>query len=245
VLASLVAAALLAPSWTPGTRSADAFAATRRGTVSYAVRTERRLWGREPDRRVSSASVIKALLLVSYLRDERVRGRPLRAADRRLLSPMIRWSQNAAASEIATRLGAAHVNRTAHSSGMPGFSLALPFWGSSQITAREETRFMLHIDRLMPARHRAYGMRLLRTVVHTQRWGIAEVVPRGWTLYFKSGWGSGLGRVENQVALLRRGRQRVAVAILTTAQGRHRYGTWTLRGIASRLLRRLWGPLSG
>jgi hypothetical protein len=239
VLASLLAAALLAPGWTPGTRAADAFAATRRGRISYAVRTEHRLWGREPDRRVAGASVVKALLLVSYLRDERVRRRPLRAADRRLLSPMIRWSQNAAASEVVARLGAGHINRTARRSGMPGFSLASPFWGGSQITAREQTRFMLHIDRRMPPRHRAYGMRLLRTVVHTQRWGIAEVAPRGWTLYFKSGWNSGHGRLEHQVALLRRGRERVSVAILTTGQGTHRYGTATLRGIAARLLPRL------
>jgi beta-lactamase class A len=238
MVASLLAAVLLAPGWTPDTRAADSFAATRRGTVSFAVRTEHRLWGREPDRRVASASVVKALLLVAYLRDERVRRRPLRAADRRLLSPMIRWSQNAAASTVVTRLGAAHINRTAHRSGMPGFALASP-WGLSLISAREETRFMLHIDRRIPPRHRAYGMRLLRTVVHTQRWGIAEVAPPGWTLYFKSGWGSGRGRVEHQVALLQRGRERVSVAILTTAQGTHRYGTRTLRGIASRLLRRL------
>jgi hypothetical protein len=121
---------------------------------------------------------------------------------------------------------------------MPGFALASP-WGLSLISAREETRFMLHIDRWMPPRHRAYGMRLLRTIVHTQRWGIAEVAPLGWALYFKSGWGSGRGRVEHQVALLQRGRERVSVAILTTAQGTHRYGTRTLRGIASRLLSRL------
>ena len=183
MLASLLAAVLLAPGWTPGTRAADSFAATRRGTVSYAVRTEHRLWGRDLDRRVASASVVKALLLVAYLRDERVRRRPLRAAERRLLSPMIRWSQNAAASTLVTRLGAAHINRTAHRSGMPGFALASP-WGLSLISAREETRFMLHIDRWMPPRHRAYGMRLLRRIVHTQRWGIAEVARLGWTLYF-------------------------------------------------------------
>ena len=45
-------------------------------------------------------------------------------------------------------------------------------------------------------------MERLRTVVHTQRWGIAEVAPAGWTLYFKGGWGSGTGLVDHQVALL-------------------------------------------
>jgi len=114
----------------------------------------------------------------------------------------------------------------------------------SRITAREQSRFMLHVDRRLPARHREYGMRLLRTVVHTQRWGIAEVAPAGWALAFKGGWGKGPGRAHHQVALLQRGAERVSVAILTAGQGTHRYGTETLRGVAQRLLRRLGGQSS-
>jgi hypothetical protein len=238
MLASVLAAALLAPGWAPATRAADAYAARRRGTVSFAVRTERRLWGRDIDRPVASASVVKALLLVAYLRDERVRDRELAERDRRLLSPMVRWSQNRAASKLVVRLGADRINRAAHRHGMPSFALADP-WGRSLVTAREQTRFMLGIERRLPPRHRAYGMELLRTVVHTQRWGIAEVSPPGWTLYFKGGWGKGPGRVHHQVALLQRERRRVSVAILTDAQGTHRYGAATLRGVAVRLLRGL------
>ena len=80
-------------------------------------------------------------------------------------------------------------------------------------------------------------MERLRTIVHTQRWGIAEVAPAGWTLYFKGGWGNGTGLVDHQVALLQRGRERVSVAILTTISGTHRDGKATLRGVARRLLR--------
>jgi hypothetical protein len=36
-------------------------------------------------------------------------------------------------------------------------------------------------------------MHLLRTVVPSQRWGVARVRPDGWRLYFKGGWGSGSG----------------------------------------------------
>ena len=73
----------------------------------------------------------------------------------------------------------------------------------------------------------------------TQRWGIAQVQPSGWRLYFKGGWGSGTGWVDHQVALLTRGDQRVSVAILTYHDGTHAYGLATLRGIAARLLRGL------
>ena len=172
VLASLVALALLAPGWTPGVRAADAYADTRAGTVAFAVRTDRRLWGRDLDRPVQGASVVKALLLVAYLRDPRVRSRPLRRDERRLLSPMVRWSNNRKAAEVIRRLGAARIDRVAHRAGMPSFHLApASCWGCTLITAREQTRFFLHIDALVPQRHRAFAMERLRTVVHTQRWG--------------------------------------------------------------------------
>ena len=237
MLTALVAVVLLAPAWSPGLRPANAYADGRPGTVTFAVRTDRRLWGRDLDRPVQSASVVKALLLVAYLRQPSVRSRALRPDERRLLSPMVRWSNNRRAGEVATRLGAARVDRAAHRGGMRRFHLVMPCWGCSLITAREQSRFFLHLDTLVPPRHRAFAMELLRTVVHTQRWGIAEVAPAGWTLYFKGGWGSGTGLVDHQVALLQRGRERVSVAILTTVNGTHRNGKATLRGVARRLLR--------
>ena len=238
MLTALVAAALLAPAWSPGLRAADAYADGRPGTVAFAVRTEKQVWGRDLDRPFQSASVVKALLLVAYLRQPDVRSRSLRPAERRLLSPMIRWSNNRHASAVVAGLGAARVDRVAHRAGMPRFRLA-PWWGRSPITAREQSRFFLHLDALVPARHRAFAMGLLRTVVHTQRWGIGEVVPRGWTAYFKGGWGSGRELVDHQVALLTRGRERVSVAVLTTVTGGHAVGKATLRGVFRRLLRGL------
>lgn len=82
-------------------------------------------------------------------------------------------------------------------------------------------------------------MRLLETVVPRQRWGVGEVAPPGWRLYFKGGWGSGTGAVDHQVALLERGRTRVAIAVLTTDQGTHAYGKESLRGVFERLVRGL------
>jgi hypothetical protein len=65
------------------------------------------------------------------------------------------------------------------------------------------------------------------------------VKPRGWDLYFKGGWGSGSGAVDHQVALLRKGRYRVSVAVMTTSNGSHAYGKQTLKGVFRRLLRGL------
>ena len=237
IAAALASLAVMAPpGWPRGTAEATAFPGTRAGEVSFAVRTEGRLWGRTPDRVVRSASLVKALVLVAQLRA--ARDRALTAQERGLLEPMVRKSDNDATSTLVVRLGREHIERTARHVGMPGFGLGRR-WGGSSITAREQTRFFLHVDATMPARHRAYGMRLLQTIVPSQRWGIGEVVPPGWALWFKGGRGSGSGAVDHQVALLQRGSERVAVAVLSTDQRSHRYGKVTLRETFLRLLRGL------
>ena len=240
MVGALLAALLLAavPAWTPDTRAARAFAATRPGTVSYAVRTPCGAWDRAPDRVVPTASLLKPLLLVAYLRRPEVRSRALTARERTLLGPMIRRSANAPANDLVARLGAAAIERAARRSGLRRFRLRSP-WGVSDTTARDQARFWLTIDRRVPPRHRAYARTLLGGVVPSQRWGVAEVAPRGWRLYFKGGWGGSTGWAGHQSALLVRGRERVSLSILTRDQGSHAAGTRTLEGVARRLLRGL------
>lgn len=232
MLAALVASATLA--FTPNVEAAREYAAQRPGTVAFAVRTEDRFWGVDADRAFPSASVLKAMLLVAYAQD--ARERPLRRDERALLAPMIRWSDNASANVIFTRLGPARLSRLAREAGMSRFRPAAPVWGNSRITARDGTRFFLRVDALLPPRHRAYGLRLLREIVASQRWGIGKLELPSWRVYFKGGWGAGTGAVDHQVALLRRGDQRIAVAVLTAANGTHAAGKATLEGVFRRLL---------
>jgi beta-lactamase family protein len=228
--------------WRAHVREAAAYAATRAGEVSFGVRTSRGLRGVGVERTVPSASVVKAMLLVAYLRRPRVRGRRLRPDERALLGPMIRRSDNAAASRVCNIVGTGGLARLARHAHMRRFHATRP-WGLTTIDVADQTRFLLHIDRQVPRRHRRYALRLLGSIVPSQRWGIARVRPRGWALYFKGGWGSGTGWVDHQVALLRRGRRRLSVAILITSSPSHAYGNETLRGLAAHLLRGL-GPRS-
>jgi beta-lactamase class A len=233
-LTALLCASCLATfgGWQPDVAAARAYAADRPGAVSFAVRTEGRFFGHATHRGAPAASTLKALLLVAYLR--RARDRPLTADDRRLLAPMVRRSDNVTATRVRNVVG----DRALRGLGGTGFR-AHRIWGLSTVTARGLTRFMLRVDRLVPPRHRAYALRLLRTIVPSQRWGIARVAPPGWRLYFKGGWGSGSGAVDHQVALLTRGNQRVSVAVMTTGNGSHAAGKATLRGVSARLLRGL------
>ena len=224
-----------ARGWKRRVASARRYAATRPGTIAFAVRTPSRIHGDDLDRAFASASVVKAMLLVAYVRG--ARDRPLTAAERAHLAPMIRSSDDDAANAIFVKVGTEGLDRLARAAAMTHFTPAAPIWGNSLVTARDQTRFFLHLRRLLPPRHRTYALRLLRTVVPGQRWGIGRLRVRGWRVHFKGGWGSGTGAVDHQVALLTRGDQRLAVAVLTQANGSHAAGKQTLEGIFRRLLR--------
>jgi hypothetical protein len=236
------APAAVAGTWRAHIGEAREYAAKRAGHVSFGVRTQRGIRGSEIRRPVPSASVVKAMLLVAYLRQSNVRHRGLRRDERALLGPMIRRSDNAAASQVCNIVGTGGLTRLARRAHMHRFHATRP-WGLSTIDVADQTRFFLQIDRRLPRRHRRYALRLLGSIIPAQRWGIARVRPPGWALYFKGGWGSGTGWADHQVALLRRGRRRLSVAILITSSPSHAYGNETLRGVAARLLRGL-GPRS-
>ncbi|HWF32334.1 MAG TPA: serine hydrolase [Solirubrobacteraceae bacterium] len=226
-----------AAQWQPGVRAAIAYAHTRAGDVSFAVRTEHRAWGWRVERTVPSASVLKAMLLVAYLDDGRVRNRPLDAADHRLIDPMIERSDNEAATRVLEFDGPSGVYGVARRAGMRRFTLDKQIWGLSRIDAADQARFFLHIDREVVPRHRAAAMHLLASVVASQRWGIGRLRLPGWQLYFKGGWGAGTGEVEHQSILLRHGAVRVAASVLITSSPSHEYAKRTLQGVFEALLR--------
>jgi beta-lactamase class A len=226
-----------ATGWAARKQAAVRWVEGRQGVVSFAFVNDRgRLRGHGKWRAVPSASVLKAMLLVTYLRQRSLRGRPLRRSDRRLLAPMIRWSDNVTATRVLGILGARRLYRLASRAHMRHFRLRSP-WGMSEITAGDQARFFYRINRYVPPRHRRYALRLLATVVRSQRWGIPPQAPPGWRIFFKGGWGSGTGRVTHQVALLTKGTRRLSIAVLTEGNPSHLYGTRTIGGIARRLLR--------
>jgi Beta-lactamase enzyme family len=228
------------PRWHPHVAEAKRFAKRRAGEVGFAVVDPHgRIAGFRVAMTAPTASVIKVMLMVAYLRkhDER----RLTDYDRALLAPMIRSSDNIAATIVRDLVGRRRVERVARVSGMRDFEYH-PVWGLSRTSARDQARFMFRLDSYIPEEHRAYARYLLSHIVRWQRWGLARVAPEGWALFFKGGWGSGTGLVDHQVALLTRRRHKVGVAILTQGDPDHGYGKKTLRGVAARLLGGLERP---
>jgi beta-lactamase class A len=225
--------------WRERVAEARRFARRRAGIASFAIVGERgNLRGYKPRREFASASVVKVMLMVCYLRQPGVRNRRLHAGDRRLLAPMIRRSGNAAATAIRDMVGNDSLLRLARAAHMRDFQTHV-VWGLTQISARDQALLMYRLRRYIPRRHRRYALHLLADVVSYQRWGIPPARPRGWRVYFKGGWTAAAGgwRI-HQVARLRRGRRKLAVAVLTQGNPSHDYGTKTVRGVTARLLRR-------
>ena len=222
--------------WRPDMSAAIRYADSRVGDIAFAVRTDDRFYGYRADHVEWSASVVKAMLMVAYLDEPWVADRPIDAYDNSLLIPMVTWSDNDAATEVATS------SATAHWSARPARrddAVREPRRSGARRRSRRATRRCSSCTStaISSPRHRRYGMHLLASVIPAERWGIGEVAPAGWTLYFKGGWGYGTGLLDHQVVLLKRGCARVAIAVLTMYDGSHLYGKATLRGIFARLLR--------
>jgi hypothetical protein len=223
--------------WHQRVHDATRFLAGRTGSASFALIDERgRIHGFRRGVQYSSASLVKAMLLVAYLNQRGVKGRRLHRADRRLLGPMIRVSDNDAASAVYERIGSGALVRLAHRAGMTHFE-ANPVWGGCQVTARDQARFFYRLRSLLPKRHRSYALGLLARIVATQRWGIPRASPPGWRVHFKGGWfqDDGGWRV-HQAALLRHERRQISVAVLSSGGPTFGYGAATVEGVAARLL---------
>jgi hypothetical protein len=238
VLSSPVPAAA---RWHPHMRDAVRYAQERSVTFSIAVLDRERDWHRYRSRKTHEAvSTFKVILLAAYLRLPWVRDRALNDQDRALLAPMIKRSNNTAASRVRDIVGHRRIRRLARKAHMHKFRVVRP-WGLSQITAADMADLMYHFERFVPTRHEDYARYLLSHIVPAQRWGIGRLDLGDWRLFFKSGWGSGTGRWSHQVAWIERGDQRIAFAVLTEYSPSHAYSIQTLRGIFRRLLRGLPG----
>jgi hypothetical protein len=210
----------------------------RGGYTAYAVLdSQGRLSGRRLHRTFTSASVVKAMLLVADLRELAARDHGLDPGRRALLAPMIHLSDNAAASAIWSLDGEGPVRALARAAGMTDFSIS-GYWSSARISAADQARFFFRMEELTPRRFRAYANHLLSHIVEFESWGIPRVArPRGWRTYFKGGWvGTGRGQLVHQVARLERPRTRVAIAVLTDGNPSMEHGIETIEGVTRRLL---------
>ena len=208
-----------------------------RALTSFAlIDSHRRLYGFAPHRRYVTASVVKAMLLVTRLRQ--IGNRPPSASDRAVLDPMITVSDNGAAGAVYSWVGDAGLLALAERAGMRDLTVG-GHWGAVYFSAADQARFFLILDKLVPPRSRGYARRLLSSIASYQRWGFSRFSQRrGWHTFFKGGWRqTSLGSLVHEAALFERNGRRFSLAVLTDANPTHDYGTETLRGVAQRIFR--------
>jgi hypothetical protein len=215
-------------------RAAFAWAARRAGDVAVAVvDSHGRSYGYHEQRSFITASVVKAMLLVAYLR----RHDTLDPAMRATLTRMITVSDNAAADAVYRSVGRRGLVQFADRAGIRSFR-ASDAWILCRVAAADMARFFRDMERYIPSQHRRFANSLLAGVVSYQRWGIpAAAEPLGYRVYFKPGW-LGAWVLASQAARLERRRARIGLAVFTDRNPSPTYGKETLAGITARLLRR-------
>lgn len=221
---------------------ADALARVRRwlrgraGRIGFAVVDGAgRLRGTRAHETFASASLVKAMLLVAFLRQlDRVDQR-LDAADRALLEPMIRSSDNDAASAIFARVGQEGLAELALQAGMTELTTS-PLWGETSISAADQARFFALLDQLLPRRFAHFARGLLLGIVPAQSWGIPAVARAGgYRVLFKGGWRED---ILNQAARLEGARGAFSLAVLSDGNPSMAYGIETVEGVAAALVGR-------
>ncbi len=230
-----------APAGYPGpaaVAAATRYLNRRIGYTGFAViDSEGRMSGEHLHRTFVSASVVKAMLLVAYLRKLAAEHRGLDAGSRSLLEPMIHVSDNNAATAVWELVGDSRLRELARRAAMTDFSI-VGIWANAQISPADQARYFFEMEGLIPPQFRHFARHLLSHIAGYESWGIPAIArPRGWTVFFKGGWrGTERGQLVHQVARLQRPGERAAIAVMTDGDPSMGYGIDTIQGVTARLL---------
>ncbi|MDQ6819340.1 MAG: hypothetical protein M3076_03200 [Actinomycetota bacterium] len=226
----------------PGPRAiahAQAYLAGRAGVTAFAVvDTEGRLSGVNAHSTFITASVVKAMLLVGYLRRLDAMGQhTVDSFSNSFLYPMIHVSDNNAATQCWSIVGDSGLYSVARAAGMTDFSVS-GLWGSALLSAADQARFFFEMDSLIPHEFVGYARLLLSTIDPTQSWGIPVIArPLGYKVFFKDGSEpTGLGQLVHQIGRLEGHHRTFAIAVMTDGDPTMQYGIGTIQGVTHALL---------
>ncbi|HWF36141.1 MAG TPA: hypothetical protein VG295_12255, partial [Solirubrobacteraceae bacterium] len=211
----------------------------RTGRTAFAVvDTEGRMSGVRIHWTFPSASVVKAMLLVAYLRRLDAMGRhTVDSGSNSFLYPMIHISDNTAATKTWSIVGDAGLHSVARLAGMTDFSVS-GFWLTALLSPADQAHFFFIMDTLIPREFVGYARFLLSTIEPSQSWGIPVIArPLGYQAFFKDGSEpTDLGQLVHQVDRLEGHGRTFSVAVMTDGNPSMQYGIDTIQGVASALL---------
>ena len=218
---------------------AASYLARRAGRTAFAViDSQGRLSGVHVHWTFPTASVVKAMLLVAYLRRLNAHGQHyVDGYSNSILYPMIHVSDNNAATAVWSIVGDGRLYSLARLAGMTDFSV-VGSWGSALLSPADQARYFFEMDSLIPREFRGYARNLLATIVANQSWAIPAVArPHHYAVFFKNGAEpTALGQLVHQVARLERPDRSFAIAVMTDGDPSMGYGIDTIAGVATVLV---------
>jgi hypothetical protein len=224
---------------------AEHYLASRGGHTAIAVvDTEGRMHGAHINDQFITGSVVKAMLLVAYLRRlDRMGQHSVDSNSNNILYPMIHVSDNNAATQCWDIVGNTGLYEVAHAAGMTRFFVDTSAswgseWGAALLTAHDQARFFFEMDSLIPKEFVGYARNLLSHIAGYESWGIPAVArPRGYDVFFKAGWRPSPDTfLVHQIARLEKDGHRFSMAIMTDGDPDMTYGIDTIQGTTQALL---------
>ena len=220
----------------PGAKAVKAalsWAGERSGDVAAAVVDSRGdLQGVREHARFTGASLVKAMLLVAYLRSHPKADGSLDP----VATKMIEESDNASAFTIEGVVGLSGLKKVAALARMKDFR-AGGSWLDAQVSAADQARFFYDYLDYVPSSRRAFARTLLSGITYMQHWGIpAAAGPEGWRTFFKGGWLYLDNVLMVQAAWMEKGGVKWSLAVMTDKNPTKAYGWDTQKGTAGLLL---------
>jgi hypothetical protein len=215
------------------------YLAGRTGRTAFAVLdSQGRLSGTNVHSTFFTASVVKAMMLVAYLRRLDARGqRRVDGYSNSFLYPMIHVSDNNAATHCWLIVGNAGLYAVARAAHMTDFSVS-GLWGSALLSPADQARFFFEMDSLIPKEFVGYARFLLSTIEPSQSWAIPAVArPLGYRVFFKDGSEpTASGQLVHQIARLEGHGVTFSLAVMTDGDPTMQYGIDTIAGVTRALL---------
>jgi hypothetical protein len=219
---------------------AEGYLASRGGHTALAVvDSEGRLSGVHLHDRFITGSVVKAMLLVAYLRRlDAIGQHTIDSNSASILYPMINVSDNNAATQCWYVVGDGGLYSVAHAAGMTDFSIS-GIWANAYLSAADQARFFFEMDSLVPREFVGYARFLLSTIAGYESWGIPAIArPLGYTVFFKGGWRPSPDIwLVHQIARLEGHGRTFSMAVMTDGDADMNYGIDTIQGVTAALLR--------
>jgi hypothetical protein len=207
-------------------------------TAMAVIDSEGRLSGVHEHWTFITGSVVKAMLLVAYLRMLDERGQhTVDSGSNSFLYPMINVSDNSAATQTWSIVGDGRLYAVAHLAGMTEFSIS-GIWANAQLSAADQAKFFFKMDSLIPKEFVGYARYLLSTIAGYESWGIPAIArPLGYQVFFKGGWrGTSLGQLVHQIGRLEGHHHTFSLAVMTDGDPDMNYGIDTIQGVTGVLL---------